>query len=251
MVTIENKYVVYKITNIINNKIYIGMTGNLETRWSGNGTQYRPHNNDNHRPFWNAINKYGWDNFKKEIIEDKLTFEEAIEGEIFYIAFFDATNREIGYNLSPGGNGGRIYLEHPKGMLGKEQTTYQKENHKKWASNKDNNCMTNGKVVWGETHEHPKGMLGKNHSEEHKAFLRTKTGSKSYSAKKIRAVLPNKEVKTFGCLKDCANHFDLSPTSSVIRNLLKTNEPYVCSPKVRRNREKYESLEGLTLEYVS
>lgn len=222
------------------------MSGDIETRWSGNGTQYRPRNKKTSRPFWNAINKYGWDNFEKEILENNLTFDEAIEGEIFYIAFFDATNKEKGYNLSRGGNGGRVYLEHPKGMLGKSQTTYQKETHKTWASNKDNNCMVNGQVSWGETHEHPRGMKGKKQSEKQKAVAR----NNKYSCKKVIATLPNGETKNFNSIKECAEHFNVSK-DPVISRLLKTNKPYKCSPNTRVNREKLEAIEGLVLNFES
>src|SRR5699024_4588833 len=106
-------YVVYKITNKINNKIYIGVTNNTKNRWSGNGYQYKDKSKEgNRRPFWNAIKKYGWDNFKKEILIKNLTKEAAYKKEIQMIKIFDSTNKEKGYNLSPGGNGGVIYQEH-------------------------------------------------------------------------------------------------------------------------------------------
>lgn len=243
MVKIDKKYVVYKITNTINNKIYIGMTGDLKTRWSGNGRQYKPFNNDTHRPFWNAINKYGWDNFQKEVIEDNLTFDEAIEGEIFYIAFFNATNKDIGYNVSPGGNGGKIYLEHPKGMLGKHHTEENRLRQSEFM--KANNPMVN--VKWGETHKHPKGMKGKKQTEHQRAVAR----SLKSSAKKVSATFPDGTTKTFNSVKECAEYLDVNSSSSFFIKLLKTNQPYKLSPKTTHNREKLKSLEGLILKYVS
>ena len=60
---IEEKYYVYSHRNKINNKIYIGITKqNPTVRWGVDGKRYK----DSPR-FWNAIQKYGWDNFEHEI----------------------------------------------------------------------------------------------------------------------------------------------------------------------------------------
>lgn len=244
-------YVVYKITNKINNKIYIGVTNNTRLRWSGNGTQYRdPSKEGNRRPFWNAIKKYGWDNFEKEILIKNLTKEEAYEKEIEMIKAFDSTNKEIGYNLSSGGNGGVVYKVHPRGMLGKTHTLENKNKHRQFMSDKRNNPMYNGKTIWGVTHPHPKGMLGKKHSEEYKNRLRSNTGGKAFSAKKVHATLPNGKIIIFDCFNDCADYFGVIPTSTFIRKLIKSNQPYKMHPNTRHNREKFKLLEGLTLKYL-
>ena len=245
------KYVVYKITNKINNKIYIGVTNNTRLRWSGNGTQYRDTSKEgNRRPFWNAIKKYGWDNFEKEILESDLTKELAYIKEMQMIKEFNSTNKKIGYNVSPGGNGGVVYKSHPRGMLGKHHTLEHKAMHAKRWNNKRTNPMTNGTVKWGTTHPHPKGMLGKKHSEEYKNRLRSNTGGKAFSAKKVHATLPNGKIIIFDCYNDCADYFGVTPTSTFIRKLIKSNQPYKMHPNTRHNREKFKSLEGLTLKYL-
>lgn len=245
------EYVVYKITNKINNKIYIGVTNNTRLRWSGNGTQYRdPSKEGNRRPFWNAIKKYGWDNFEKEILIKNLSKEEAYKKEIQMIKTFDSTNRKIGYNLSPGGNGGVVYQEHPRGMLGKRHSIENNIRQRIFMSDKSNNPMFNGKTIWGKTHPHPRGMKGKTHSEEYKARLRANKGGKAFSAKKVQATLPNGKIIIFDCFNDCADYFEVTPTSPFIRKLIKSNQPYVMHPNTRRNREKFKLLEGLTLKYL-
>lgn len=96
----ENTYKIYKYTNLINGKIYIGQTiGDLKYRAGCNGYKYRkcPY-------FYNAIQKYGWDNFTVEILQDNLTRSQANELEVEYIKKFDSQNPEIGYNISDGGN---------------------------------------------------------------------------------------------------------------------------------------------------
>ena len=70
----ENKWCVYCHTNKTNGKKYFGITSkNPEDRWK-NGNGYC-----NQIVFWNAIQKYGWDNFKHEIIVDNITEKEAKE----------------------------------------------------------------------------------------------------------------------------------------------------------------------------
>lgn len=95
----EKTWCVYKHTNKENGKVYIGITckKNPNRRWSG-GFGYR-----NNPHFWQAIEKYGWDGFDHEVLFSDLTKEEACAEEIRLIAEYDSTNRENGYNHSPGG----------------------------------------------------------------------------------------------------------------------------------------------------
>jgi hypothetical protein len=50
------------------------------------------------------MNKYGFDNFSAAAIEQAETQEELDERETFWIAEFDTTNRDRGYNISFGGS---------------------------------------------------------------------------------------------------------------------------------------------------
>ena len=246
-----SNYCVYKHENKLNGKVYIGMTNNTKRRWRSSGIEYRPPKDRNQNiPFWNAIKKYGWDNFESSVLEDNLTFEQAIEMEIKYISQYQSNSKMNGYNVSKGGNGGVIYKVHPRGMKGKRQTKFQRKNHKLWASNKENNCMTNGKVIWGVTHPHPRGMKGKTHSEKTKESLRKYSGKNSSSAKSVKATLPTGEIKIFHTVKECSDYFDLCSTSSMFIRLLKTGEPYKMRPNTSVRIEHFKSLEGLKLEYI-
>lgn len=99
---IIDNYKVYIHINKINNKKYVGITKQKpERRWQ-NGYGYK-YNNNTH--FWNAIKKYGWDNFKHEIIESNLSFEKAKEMERYYIALYNSNQIDYGYNLTMGGDG--------------------------------------------------------------------------------------------------------------------------------------------------
>ena len=84
----KNEYCIYKHTNKINHKVYIGMTNNPKRRWANNGKEYMPKDGCNSR-FWGAIKKYGWSNFKHEILISGLTRKEAEQAEIDTIAKYD------------------------------------------------------------------------------------------------------------------------------------------------------------------
>lgn len=81
-----------------NNKVYIGITGQVPTKRWGNGTKYI---NNNH--FCNAIKKYGWENIKHEILYQNLTKEEAESKEIELIKKYKSNDSKFGYNKSTGG----------------------------------------------------------------------------------------------------------------------------------------------------
>lgn len=97
---------IYKITNLINEKVYIGQTTTtIDHRWGQHKT-YR--NKRNH--LYSALDKYGIDNFKIEEISHytRNTKEKLIQilnkKEIYYIAKYNSINPDFGYNISIGGN---------------------------------------------------------------------------------------------------------------------------------------------------
>lgn len=95
----EKTYYIYKHTNKLNGKVYIGQTSQKpEYRWN-HGAGYS--NGNAH--FSSAIQKYGWDNFTHEILYEGLTLEEANRIEIELITQYQATDRRYGYNKQPGG----------------------------------------------------------------------------------------------------------------------------------------------------
>lgn len=95
-----------------NGKKYIGYTGqSLKSRW-GNGTNYKQH-----KQFYNAILKYGWDNIKHEILFETDNKEEALQKEMYYIELYKSNLREFGYNSSIGGESGFNGGHHSKNTI--------------------------------------------------------------------------------------------------------------------------------------
>lgn len=95
MKLLDNRYIVYKHT-APNGKVYIGITGfDPEYRWLNNGRGYKKQS-----LFFNAIIKYGWINFKHEILFEGLTEKEALDKEEELIQQYQSYDRRYGYNIS-------------------------------------------------------------------------------------------------------------------------------------------------------
>lgn len=159
-------YYLYKITNLVNNKIYVGVhqTNNLNDEYFGSGLNL-------HR----AIKKYGKENFFKEILEyfpnETLMFER--EKQLVNSAFVESSNT---YNIVEGGNGSFSYinsLPNQGHKLGQQKEAAQiagikhknrmlndpeyKKNHNKknsesnrmrWATDRSKNINTKGNTMW-------------------------------------------------------------------------------------------------------
>lgn len=93
-----NNYVVYCHTSPSNKK-YVGISCNPIKRWN-NGEGYKKN-----YLFYRAIKKYGWDNFKHEILYENLTVDQAGEIEKRLIDEWHLLDSHFGYNLREGGNG--------------------------------------------------------------------------------------------------------------------------------------------------
>lgn len=96
------RYIVYKIKNHLNKKIYIGCTSQpLERR-------FKQHLNQNRKKtyFTNAIRNYGASFFYIGILEELESEKEMFEREIHWISKYGSTNREVGYNTTNGGDRG-------------------------------------------------------------------------------------------------------------------------------------------------
>jgi group I intron endonuclease len=151
---------VYKITNIINNKIYIGKDTSNNPNYFGSGILIKK-----------SIKKYGIENFIKEIIEECNDNQTLCEKEKYWIKEYNSTNLTIGYNISKGGDGGDTFSNNPNKLEIKEKirdsmkTRVFTEKHR---SNLSKNHMST-KHKKGKTYEE---IYGKERADEYKGKLR-------------------------------------------------------------------------------
>jgi group I intron endonuclease len=93
-----SKMIIYKTTNVLNGKFYIGQDSKNNPKYLGSGILLS-----------RAIEKYGQENFTKEILEVCETKEHLNERERFWIN--EANAKELGYNIADGGHGGNTYTD--------------------------------------------------------------------------------------------------------------------------------------------
>lgn len=165
-------YLIYKITNTINNKIYIGKhkTNDINDSYMGSG-----------KILHKAIEKYGIDKFKKEILfecsnEEEMNQKEAEIVDEEFIARLDT------YNIKLGGQGGWDYVNEKTNWNGFNYLNKNGLNNKSKqyliASNKIKNDpeyakefsqkVSNGLKLYYQTHNFVNPWIGRKHTEETK-----------------------------------------------------------------------------------
>jgi group I intron endonuclease len=141
-------YVVYKHT-CPNGKVYIGITSISPARRWQRGKNYITNSY-----FYRAIQKYGWDAIKHEILFDGLSKEEASSKEIELIALYKSNQRDYGYNICYGGEinipSEETRMRMGNSRRGKKHSTEARSNMSKAAIGK------------------PGTMTGKHHTDEAK-----------------------------------------------------------------------------------
>jgi group I intron endonuclease len=148
---------IYKTTNLINGKIYIGKYKGRYKLYLGSGVLLKK-----------AIEKYGKENFIREIIEDSITDHNILcEREIYWIDFYHSNDLTIGYNLTIGGNGvnGYTFANETKQKMSLAKLG-------KPSNNKGNHHSEETKEKMSENHadvrKENNPFYGKHHSEEAK-----------------------------------------------------------------------------------
>ncbi len=165
-----------------NGKRYYGITSTKpKYRWNnGKGYKDNPY-------FTKAINKYGWNNIKHEVLLDGLTKHEAQELEQYMIQWYDTANRDYGYNLSLGGESGN-HSEETKQKISK--------------SIKD-------KMLSDEYKDKlRKAKLGKKHSEEHNQQI-SKAMKKGKDHPGANSVICLTTKRIFFTVKDAAAYYNV------------------------------------------
>lgn len=91
---------IYKFTNKINGKIYIGQSIDIEHRRK----EHLRYKDESY--FHRSLMKYGNDNFDFEILEE-CDIMQLDEKERYWISYYHSNNRDKGYNCTDGGEGGQ------------------------------------------------------------------------------------------------------------------------------------------------
>lgn len=189
----QKKYhYIYKTTNLINGKYYIGMhsTHNLEDGYMGSGRRLRY-----------SINKYGKNNHKVEILEFVDSREELIKREEEIVNLNEIAKQEC-MNLRVGGTGG--FSSEQQRENAKKSNVKQKilrENNPEWVEQYKENCVKAQKKVYEEGRREKTYFYdwnGKTHSDETKQKM-------SESSKGIGIGKTNSQYGTCWITKDGQN----------------------------------------------
>ena len=160
--------IIYKTTNTINSKFYVGQDRYNNPLYMGSGLLLE-----------RAFKKYGKENFKKEIIDVCESLQELDEKEIFWIKKLNATDPNIGYNIALGGAGGDTISKNPNmNKIKKNKSIKNKELYK----DKTNHPSYGKKQSKESNNKRSKALLGIKRSEETKRKQSLAASGKNNSA---------------------------------------------------------------------
>jgi len=218
--------VIYKTTNLVNGKFYIGKDAKNKKSYFGSG-----------RVLKQAIKKYGKENFKKETLEVCTDLKNLDEREIYWIDKYNAV--EVGYNLTEGGTGGDtrtnggsttagFQVGHSTWNKGKTWPEQYKKNMSETikslnlGSNKSSYKPGKEHIMYGTTQS----------SETIRKRMETMKSRGSYEAaskKRMKKVINEDDGKIFDSILSAAEHY----------NLTKYQVGYSCRNKTKKYSFKF------------
>lgn len=116
--------IIYKHTNKINGKVYVGQTiqiDNLERRWRRKDKTYSSYRSC--PTFFNALNKYGWDNFETRILEECDSQDLLNRREEYFMNLYNSLV-PTGYNTNAIADGGVKHCEETREKMSKKRIEY-------------------------------------------------------------------------------------------------------------------------------
>ena len=214
-------YSVYKHTTP-SGKVYIGLTSKpVEKRWL-NGQGYR-----RNKHFWNAIQKYGWDNIEHIVLASGLSKEEASKIEKMYIAIFRSHEIKHGYNLTYGGETGIVHTIESRRKLSEakkgksynvgvpfteERKRHMRENHADVRGEKNPN--------WGKKWT-PEAIAIR---QSHRVYA---TGGDHPKARPILQLdMDGNIVKRWDCIADAAKEYTRTSIKDCLKGKYKQHRGY-------------------------
>lgn len=203
------EYYIYITTNLINGKQYIGQHyGKLNDKYIGSGSLLKK-----------AIEKYGKNNFKKDILEICDSYDTMNEAERRWINFYNAVNDENFYNIAEGG-----FNSNPCAGLSEEAKEQRRKKLSEAVKGEKNYFY--GKHLSKE--EHP--WYGRHHSEESKQKMSlAKRGGNAPTAKGVTIYsLEGEKLMQFDTQRDFKIFLGLSPNGSTdtLKKYIAQNKPY-------------------------
>ena len=117
---------IYKITNKVNNKVYIGQSYDIEKRWKGHlyDLEHRVHHSEH---LQKSYNKYGIESFVFEILEEVNDSNCLTTKEQYWIDYYNSMDKNFGYNMKGAGPKGKLSQE-SKNKLSRKIKEYYKCN---------------------------------------------------------------------------------------------------------------------------
>lgn len=215
----NDNYKIYVHKNKLNGKIYIGQTKqDVSKRWL-KGEGYRTQSY-----FYNAIKKYGWDNFEHIILFDGLTVEEANLIEEFLIKKYNTTDRNFGYNRKFGGENYKVNEDARKRMSSQHANVCGKNNPHYGKTHSEETKKRISKIK-------KEKYSGKNHPNYGK-HLSEKTKIKISNTKKKKVEMYNLDmefIKSFPSIKEASKITGANKDciSMCCNNKLKTSGGYI------------------------
>lgn len=203
----------YKITNIVNGKIYIGITRcSLKKRWNEHKSKSRTSKSHLSK----AISKYGFESFKIEIIKEFVNLNDLYDFEILQIEKFKSNDRMYGYNNSIGGE---------RSSLGKKLSIDTRIKISKYQSLRERRPHTL------ETRKNmSEAAKGRDMSELIKLSVKNRKGNPSHNRIKVSQYdLNGLFLKTFNSITDAAKSVKGVATafSAIKRGRLKTYKNFI------------------------
>lgn len=213
---------IYITINLINGKRYIGKnkSDNEKNNYLGSGKILKK-----------SINKYGKENFKKEILIKCNTLEELNEYEKYFIKKYNAINRSDFYNIAEGGTGGRTWQNYSEKEKEKSLKKYKGKNSKLYGiprSEKTKEKIRLGNLGKKRSEETRRRISESQKGEKHHFYGKKRLdhskrmkGEKHPKAKKILVYDEYmNRIKVFNCIKDCMRFYNI-PRVTMYRHLNK------------------------------